>query len=51
MFVVPGIVPIFIQFGYANIGKTVMIQRLIRYLYHQGFIVQPELVFNPSPDY
>ena len=38
-------------FGYANIGKTVMIQRLIRYLYHQGFIVQPELVFNPSPDY
>lgn len=51
MFVVPGIVPIFIPFGYANIGKTVMIQRLIRYLYHQGFIVQPELVFNPSPDY
>lgn len=51
MFVVPSLLPIFIPFGYANIGKTVMIQRLIRYLYSQGFIVQPELVFNPSPTY
>lgn len=51
MYVIPGLLPIFIPFGYANIGKTVMIQRLIRYLYYHGFIVQPELVFNPSPTY
>lgn len=43
--------PIFIPFGYARIGKTMLIQRLLRYLRTTGYCVQPELVFRNDPLY
>ena len=40
-----------IPFGYACIGKTMLIQRLIRYLLTIGYHVWPELVFRNDPLY
>lgn len=44
-------IPIFIPFGYANIGKTMMIQRLLRYLRSIGYRAQPEFAFRNDPMY
>lgn len=43
--------PIFIPFGYARLGKTMLIQRLLRYLRMIGYGIQPELAFRNDPLY
>lgn len=43
--------PIVIPFGYACIGKTMLIQRLLRYLRTIGYSVRPELTFRNDPLY
>ena len=43
--------PIIIPYGYARIGKTMLIQRLLRYLRTIGYSVRPELTFRNDPLY
>lgn len=52
MFVIPDNKrPIVIPFGYACVGKTMLIIRLIRYLRTIGYVIHPELVFRNDPIY
>ena len=41
---------IFIPYGYRSIGKSMIIIRLIRYLFTNGYMVRPNLVFKDETD-
>lgn len=52
MFIIPDPhCPVIIPFGYACVGKTMLTQRLLRYLLSIGFHVQPELFFRNDTIY
>ena len=52
MFIIPDPnCPVIIPFGYACVGKTMLAQRLLRYLLLIGFHVQPELIFRNDTIY
>ena len=43
--------PMFIPYGYASIGKTMLIQRLMRCLRNYGYMCRPEVTFSTNPIY
>lgn len=50
MFIPDPKLPIFIPYGYRSIGKTMIIMRLTRFLYQEGYTVRPNLVFKSVSD-
>lgn len=51
MFIPDSHCPVIIPFGYACIGKTMLIQRLLRYLRKIGYCAVPESLFRSDPLY